>query len=140
MLALKANVAAASKVGFPQNIPMIAGSMSQGMGIVDDIRSIVMPVGQAHDGIMSVPKSGTWNLEKGERVLPRHTAQALDRKLDGTGNGATNINVNVTVNSDGSSDVQSNAALGKRFGEAIKAAVQKELHNERRQGGLLYGA
>ena len=65
----------------------------------------------------------------------------LERLNNGGGiGGNTNINVNVTVNSDGSSDVQSDAALGKRFGEAIRAAVQKELHNERRQGGLLYGA
>lgn len=64
----------------------------------------------------------------------------LERLSNGEGiGGNTTINVNVTVNSDGS-NVQADNQIGKRFGEAIKAAVQKELHKERRQGGLLYGA
>ena len=46
------------------------------------IAAVQAPIGQAHDGIMSVPKSGTWNLEKGERVLPAHTAKAMDKKLE----------------------------------------------------------
>lgn len=140
IIALKANIAEASKIGFPQNIPMIAGAVSQGMGIVNDIRSVVMPVGQAHDGIMSVPKSGTWNLEKGERVLPKHTAQNLDNtlnRLQGNGGGQV-INISVTVNAD-SGDVQSSHDLGKNLGNAIKTAVQAELQKERRQGGLFYG-
>ena len=140
VMAIQTSVAKAMAVGFPANIPLIGQAISQGAGILSTLRGVQSPaIGQAHDGIMSVPKSGTWNLEKGERVLPKHTAKALDNRLDNLGGGQV-INVNVTVNSDGSSDVQSDAALGKRFGEAIKAAVQKELHNERRQGGLLYGA
>lgn len=96
--------------------------------------------GQAHDGIMSVPKSGTWNLEKGERVLPRHTAKALDDKLDsmGSGRAVNNINVNVSVDSNGS-DVTSAHNFGKRLGDAIRTAVQQELMREKRQGGALYG-
>ena len=58
------------------------------------ISAINPVIGQAHDGIMSVPKSGTWNLEKGERVLPKHTAKALDDRLDNMGSGRA---VNVTV-------------------------------------------
>ena len=53
-------------------------------------------VGQAHDGIMSVPESGTWNLQKGERVLPEYTAKRLDRTLDDVskkGNGGGNVNI-----------------------------------------------
>lgn len=98
-----------------------------------------MPVGQAHDGIMSVPKSGTWNLEKGERVLPKHTAKALDDKLDGMSGGTVNnINVNVSVDSNGG-DVSSDYAFGKRLGDAIRTTVQQELMREKRQGGALYG-
>ncbi|TWV81510.1 phage tail tape measure protein [Moraxella sp. VT-16-12] len=140
IIALKANIAEASKTGFPKNIPIIAGAVSQGMGIINDIRSIAMPVGQAHDGIMSVPKSGTWNLEKGERVLPKHTAQNLDNTLNRLQSNSSGqvINVNVTVNSDGG-DVQSSHDMGKNLGHAIKLAVQAELQKERRQGGLLYG-
>ncbi|WP_426780462.1 phage tail length tape measure family protein [Pseudomonas aeruginosa] len=38
--------------------------------------------GQAHDGIMSVPEDGTWNLKKGERVTTAETSEKLDRTLD----------------------------------------------------------
>lgn len=138
ILALKANIAEASKIGFPNNIPMIAGAVSQGVEIINDIRSIAMPIGQAHDGIMSVPKSGTWNLEKGERVLPKHTAQNLDNTLNRLQGSGQIININVTVNAD-NSDVQSSHDMGKNLGNAIKLAVQAELQKQRRQGGLLYG-
>ncbi|WP_080948279.1 coiled-coil domain-containing protein [Moraxella bovoculi] len=65
-IALWQNIAQASKIGFPQNIPLIAQAMTQGMGIIANLKAIKSTalVGQAHDGIMSVPKSGTWNLEK----------------------------------------------------------------------------
>ncbi len=38
--------------------------------------------GQAHDGIMSIPEDGTWNLKKGERVTTGETSAKLDRTLD----------------------------------------------------------
>ena len=119
-------------------LPDIAMAVAEGAKIVSAIKSVVMPVGQAHDGIMSVPKSGTWNLEKGERVLPRHTAKALDDKLSTMGGGGQVINVNVTVNSNGG-DVQADEQMGRRFGDVIKLAVQSELLKQTRQGGLLYG-
>lgn len=39
-------------------------------------------VGQAHDGIDSVPIDGTWNLQKGERVTTSQTSAKLDKTLD----------------------------------------------------------
>ncbi|MCY1279270.1 hypothetical protein D9M70_280200 [compost metagenome] len=38
--------------------------------------------GQAHDGIMSIPEDGTWNLKKGERVTTSETSAKLDATLD----------------------------------------------------------
>lgn len=37
--------------------------------------------GMAHDGIDSVPKTGTWLLEKGERITTAETSAKLDRTL-----------------------------------------------------------
>lgn len=50
--------------------------------------------GQAHDGIDSVPETGTWLLQKGERVTTAKTSAKLDATLDrvanqSTGGGAT---------------------------------------------------
>lgn len=54
--------------------------------------------GQAHDGIMSIPEDGTWNLKKGERVTTAETSAKLDRTLDDvranqSGGGAPTINL-----------------------------------------------
>ncbi len=140
IMAIQTAMAQASANPFPMNLGAMATVASQVANIIGTIKSVAMPVGQAHDGIMSVPKSGTWNLEAGERVLPKHTAKALDDKLNSIGNGdnTQSITVNVTVNSD-NGDVQSSHDLGKNLGNAIKLAVQAELQKERRQGGLLYG-
>lgn len=139
IIALKANIAEASKVGFPKNIPIIAGAVSQGMGIINDIRSIAMPVGQAHDGIMSVPKSGTWNLEKGERVLPRHTAQNLDNTLNRlNGRGETKVIINNYTGEKASVETQPNGDFMVTIGKIIDGRIEQKFNKERRQGGLLY--
>ena len=98
----------------------------------------VQPVGQAHDGIMSVPKSGTWNLEKGERVLPRHTAKALDDKLASMSNGGGQVVINqhITINTDGSHDVRDDRQ--NQMGQALKTGVLAIVHGEMRQGGSIY--
>src|SRR5690606_16283965 len=38
--------------------------------------------GMAHDGIDSVPQTGTWLLQKGERVTTAQTSAKLDKTLD----------------------------------------------------------
>jgi len=48
--------------------------------------------GMAHDGIDSVPETGTWLLQKGERVMTAETSAKLDQRLDGS------MGANVTVN------------------------------------------
>jgi len=57
-------------------------------------------VGMAHNGIDSVPQTGTWLLEKGERVTTAQTSAKLDQTLDqmsqGTGGG---MNVQIINNS-----------------------------------------
>lgn len=53
--------------------------------------------GMAHDGIDSVPQTGTWLLQKGERVTTAQTSAKLDKTLDSmkspTGNGNTTVNL-----------------------------------------------
>jgi hypothetical protein len=55
--------------------------------------------GMAHDGMDSIPKTGTWLLEKGERVTTADTSAKLDRTLNdvqGTmqsGGGEQNIRI-----------------------------------------------
>jgi len=46
-------------------------------------------VGMAHDGIDSVPETGTWLLQKGERVTTAKTSAKLDETLSKVANGST---------------------------------------------------
>lgn len=76
-----AMASAAMSLPFPANLGAMASVAASVAGIVSTIQSVSM-VGQAHDGIMEVPDSGTWNLQRGERVLPQKTAAHLDRTLE----------------------------------------------------------
>lgn len=96
LMAINTGIAMAAANPFPMNLGAMVSVAAATASIVNDIMSIKNPVGQAHDGIMSVPESGTWNLQKGERVLPEYTAKRLDRTLDDVskkGNGGGNVNI-----------------------------------------------
>lgn len=61
--------------------------------------------GMAHDGIDSVPETGTWLLQKGERVVTSGTSAKLDATLDrvgrqSTGGQAPNINIPLEIHGD----------------------------------------
>lgn len=137
-LAMQQAISQGLAKGFPEGLADMATAVSHGAKIVSAIKSVVMPVGQAHDGIMSVPKSGTWNLEKGERVLPRHTAKALDDKLASMSNGGGQVVINqhITINTDGSHDVRDDSK--NQMGQALKTGVLAIVHGEMRQGGSIY--
>ena len=139
IMAIQTALANASASGpFPANLGMMATVASQTANIISAIKSVVMPVGQAHDGIMSVPKSGTWNLEKGERVLPRHTAKALDDKLASMSNGGGQVVINqhITINADGSHDVRDDSK--NQMGQALKRAFLPSFMAKCDKGGSIY--
>ena len=98
-------------------------------------------MGMAHDGIDSVPREGTWLLDKGERVVDQRTNSDLKDFLSSGGEGGGDMTVNVnliedsskagkvekTQNSDGSwnvnafvadiySDGPASQAIGRKFG------------------------
>lgn len=144
VMAIQQAIALASANPFPMNLGAMATVASQVASIVGNIKAVQMPVGQAHDGIMSVPKSGTWNLEKGERVLPKHTAQNLDRTLNNLqGRGETKVIINNYTGE--KTDVQQMpngdmmVTIGKMIDNKVNATVNQRFMQARRQGGELYG-
>ena len=70
---------------FPANLANMATVGTAVAGLVSNI----MSVGMAHDGIDKVPKTGTWLLEKGERVTTAETSAKLDRMLNNIQRGLT---------------------------------------------------
>lgn len=65
----------------PWNIPAIATATIQGGVPIAGILATTIS-GLAHEGINEIPKSGTWLLEKGERVTTGQTSKKLDDTLN----------------------------------------------------------
>lgn len=81
IIAIQTAIAQASASGpFPANIAAMASVASATAGLISTIASTNIQ-GQAHDGLMSVPKTGTYLLEKGERVTTAETSAKLDQTL-----------------------------------------------------------
>lgn len=76
---------------YPYNLANVAAAAAAVGQVVSTIASIAAPSmkGMAHDGIDSVPQSGTWLLEKGERVTTAETSAKLDATLDDVKSGGS---------------------------------------------------
>lgn len=110
--------------------PMVAGVASASLA------------GMAHDGIDSVPETGTWLLQKGERVTTAETSAKLDRTLDqmqGTGSGQPLVfNAPVTVQAQPGMSDQEARNQGNAISDAIEQRMSQFLDREMRQGGRLW--
>ena len=136
-------IAKANAVGFPANIPLIAQAAAQGASIISTIQGTQLS-GMAHDGIDSVPREGTWLLDKGERVVDSRTNEDLKSFLkrqdtpSATGGvGAITFNqvnhINITSNSESGIDQQAADAIT----QMIKAQTYEILQDQTRPGGML---
>lgn len=67
-------------VGPALGVAAAAAALGYQMAQVASVRSVGL-TGMAHDGIDSVPQTGTWLLEKGERVMTSDTSARLDAVL-----------------------------------------------------------
>lgn len=121
-------MAAWASAPFPANIPAVALVTAQTALLLSDALKSNgsqlagtgpdVPKGQAHDGLNNVPSTGTYLLEKGERVVGSRLNKDLSTYLSQGGGGQSRapatINFNLTGVSD--PDVVVNA-LSKRRGE-----------------------
>jgi len=96
-------------------------------------------------GMARGPQSG-YNavLHGNEAVVPLPDNRHIPVELSGNAGGNNNVTVNVSMNSDGGAQTraESNGDNAAQLGNAISKAVQQELQNQKRSGGLLspYGA
>lgn len=72
---------ALSSQPFPYNLAAMATVAGLMATITSSISSAAL-TGMAHNGIDSVPSTGTWLLEKGERVMTADTSARLDSTLE----------------------------------------------------------
>ena len=97
-------------------------------------------------GIGKGPKSGYMvEMHGTEAVVPLPNGKSIPVQLEG-GMGSSqqnNVVVNVAINNDGTTEEETNQKNdATQMGKAISVAVQKEIQNQRRAGGMLspYGA
>jgi len=81
LVAIQAGIAQAAANPFPANLAAMASVAAATASIIGNIQAVSI-AGMAHDGMDSVPKTGTWLLEKGERVTTADTSAKLDRTLN----------------------------------------------------------
>lgn len=87
-----------------QKFANMAAVASAGMSVISQLTSISLS-GMAHSGIDSIPKEGTWLLDRGERVVDSRTNQDLKTFLSNQGKNTTQSgkqSVNVQIINNGS--------------------------------------
>ena len=99
--------------------------------------------GYATGGIAKGSTSGYPVMMHGtEAVVPLPNGKSIPVQMSGNGGGSTN-NIVVNISTEGQSSKQGSSGPDMdKLGSAVAAAVQAELHNQKRSGGILnpYGA
>ncbi|EAU1516083.1 hypothetical protein EI751_12165 [Salmonella enterica] len=134
-----------SSAPFPANLAAVAATAAKTGLLTAAVQSVTMQ-GMAHDGIDSVPREGTWLLDRGERVVDRRTNADLKTYLAKKQEGAR-VN-NVVVNSSSSLTVNNNgqekddkamdyAAMVNNFGDRLTSRIKETVIGMMRDGGEL---
>ncbi|MDO9982441.1 tape measure protein [Glaesserella parasuis] len=102
IMKIQQGIANAAAQPFPANIAAMATVASETASIISTIQSVSLS-GMAHSGIDSIPKEGTWLLDRGERVVDSRTNQDLKTFLANQGNrnqasGKSSVNVQIINN------------------------------------------
>lgn len=133
MISTEVAATKALEMGTILGIPAVALVRGLGYASIGMIAGQTL-AGMAHDGIDSVPREGTWLLDRGERVVDARTNSDLKSFLNNSsGGGGSNINITVPVSVGGGIGAEDAKALSG----LIKGKVMEVITNERRSGGLL---
>ncbi|BBT41401.1 phage tail tape measure protein [Pseudomonas putida] len=132
--------AMASLASFGANAAPASAAITSTTGLASSLALI----GMAHDGIESVPREGTWLLDKGERVVDRRTNADLKDFLASSSKpegkparGDINLSFNVSVQAQpGISDAEARRQ-GQQMMEGSADFVRQVIQDEMRPGGLL---
>lgn len=87
---------------------------------------------QAHDGWDSLPSTGTYNLEKGERVVGKSLNQDLTKYLsnkDGSKSGDIKIDAPLIINSNGQISDSDFQKMCDKHADTIVQATRKSQKN-----------
>ncbi|EMX3579526.1 TPA: phage tail tape measure protein [Klebsiella pneumoniae] len=129
IIAIQQGIAMAAANPFPYNLGAMASVAASTAGIVSNIAA----VGMAHDGIDAVPETGTWLLQKGERVTTAATSAKLDATLDrvatqSTG-GGTIYSPTITIPINGNPSDATLALVSKAADEGAERGYRKAVNS-----------
>ncbi|EJT6039794.1 phage tail tape measure protein [Escherichia coli] len=103
-------------------------------------------LGMAHDGIDSVPATGTWLLEKGERVISGRTSKKLDATLSavhsaaGNRSGGQNFSYSPVINVNGEPDARTLKMLEQAVQQGAKRGYQMVAESLNTGSGAVHSA
>ncbi|EHK1060016.1 hypothetical protein PQX70_002250 [Salmonella enterica] len=138
-------IAHAWSLPFPENLAAVATTAAKTGLLTAAVQTVTMQ-GMAHDGIDSVPREGTWLLDRGERVVDRRTNADLKaylaKKQEGArvNNVVVNSNSSLTVNNngqDGDDKAMDYAAIANNFGDRLTSRIKETVIDMMRDGGEL---
>ncbi|HGA2828102.1 TPA: phage tail tape measure protein [Klebsiella pneumoniae] len=140
IIAIQQGIAMAAANPFPYNLGAMASVAASTAGIVSNIAA----VGMAHDGIDAVPETGTWLLQKGERVTTAATSAKLDATLDrvatqSTG-GGTIYSPTITIPINGNPSDATLALVSKAADEGAERGYRKAVNSVASGQGDLHKA
>ncbi|EAT6910383.1 TPA: hypothetical protein ACYYHR_001073 [Salmonella enterica subsp. diarizonae serovar 48:i:z] len=134
-----------SSAPFPANLAAVAATAAKTGLLTAAVQSVTMQ-GMAHDGIDSVPREGTWLLDRGERVVDRRTNADLKTYLAKKQEGSrvnsvvVNSNSSLTVNNNGrdkDDEAMDFAAMANNFGDRLTSRIKETVIDMMRDGGEL---
>ena len=106
-----------------------------GVSLLGNIKSIAMPVGQAHDGIANIPREGTWVLDKNEHLVKADDNKKLSRFLDDTDKKGAGVNITINNNSSASVSAKRNAD-GTVTIEMVDKMIEKSFRRIRNSNSI----
>ncbi|EOE1078358.1 MULTISPECIES: hypothetical protein [Klebsiella pneumoniae complex] len=128
---IQQGISEAIKLGWPMGIAAGLQVAAQGASIVRTIKGTAIQ-GQAHDGWDSLPSTGTYNLEKGERVVGKSLNQDLTKYLsnqDGSKSGDIKIDAPLIINSNGQISDSDFQKMCDKHADTIVQATRKSQKN-----------
>ncbi|MDF0734175.1 phage tail tape measure protein [Pseudomonas entomophila] len=131
--------AMASLASFGANAAPAAAAISSTTALASSLSL----VGMAHDGIDSVPREGTWLLQKGERVTTANTSAKLDRTLSdiqqsgaGSLGSGQALTVNQTFNVNGDVSERTLSTMAAMCDQAVERAAARVFNDVKTNGPI----
>ncbi|HBY1804765.1 TPA: hypothetical protein MIR03_23090 [Klebsiella pneumoniae] len=123
---IQQGISEATKLGWPAGIAAGLKVAAEGANIIRTIKGTTIQ-GQAHDGWDSLPSTGTYNLEKGERVVGKSLNQDLTNYLKDGGNnssGEIKIEAPLVIQNSGALTDKDFTQMVKKHADVIVQAVR----------------